>query len=122
MSDNLKRYFPSILLLLLVLYACNPGAKKLNGKWSASGDLGDSTDVKSWYIEYIFEGNNYKMQGYPPISEEGTYEVIEEKGDSVLVYFKIINSKPESKDRKDWLLVKDSVLISGGLTLHKLKN
>lgn len=122
MNDNIKIIIPVILLFLLILSSCNPSGKKFQGKWSASGDTGDSTDVKSWYIEYIFEGNNYKMQGYPPISEEGTYEVIEEKGDSVLVYFNVINSKPESKDRKDWLLVKDSVLISGGLTLHKLKN
>ncbi|KXK54426.1 MAG: hypothetical protein UZ05_CHB002000883 [Chlorobi bacterium OLB5] len=119
MNDNIKIIIPVILLFLLILSSCNPSGKKFQGKWSASGDIGDSTDVKSWYIEYIFEGNNYKMQGYPPISEEGTYEVIEEKGDSVLVYFNVINSKPESKDRKDWLLVKDSVLISGGLTLHK---
>lgn len=119
MNDNIKIFIPVILLFLFILSSCNPAGKKFQGKWSASGDIGDSTDVKSWYIEYNFDGNNYNMQGYPPISEEGTYEIIEEKGDSVLVYFNVINSKPETKDRKDWLLVKDTVIISGGLTLHR---
>jgi len=98
------------------------GSKKLEGKWSASGNLGDSTDMHSWYLEYNFTGNNYSVTGYPPLSESGTYEVIEEKGDSLNIYFNVINSSPETKSHKEWLVCRDSVLVSGGISLRRSRN
>lgn len=93
--------------------------KKLLGKWKASGNIGDSTDMHSWYLDYEFDGRNYKMSGYPLISEEGTYEIIVEKGDSLQMYFNVTKSSPEAKSHKEWLLIKDSSITIGQLTLQK---
>lgn len=110
-----------IILTVIALNSCGAN-KKLLGKWSAAGNLGDSTDMHSWYIEYLFEGRNYKITGYPPLSEEGTYEVIEEKSDSLQLYFNVQKSSPETKSHKEWLICRDSVLVSGGLTLKRTSN
>lgn len=113
-------YFLSILIFALFLNSCsNENVKKLQGKWKASGNIGDSTDMHSWYLDYEFDGRNYKLSGYPPISEEGTYEIIEEKGDSLQIYFNVTKSSPEAKSHKEWLLSKDSSITIGQLTLQK---
>jgi hypothetical protein len=106
------------IFLVIALNSCGSN-KKLQGRWNAAGNLGDSTDMHSWYIEYVFEGRNYRITGYPPLSEEGTYEVIEEKGDSLQLYFNVQKSSPETKSHKEWLICRDSVLVSGGITMRK---
>ncbi len=107
------------LAIFVLLTGCGKNVSKLQGKWSASGNVGDSTDMHSWYIEYEFEGRHYKMSGYPPISEEGSYEIVEEKGDSLQLYFNVTKSSPETKSHKDWLVAKDSTISLGSLTLRK---
>ncbi|MEO8514997.1 MAG: hypothetical protein ABI543_15675, partial [Ignavibacteria bacterium] len=84
--------FTSIFTLILLLDGCSKNVSKLQGKWSAAGDVGDSSDMHSWYIDYEFDGRNYKMSGYPPISEEGSYEIVQEKGDSLQLYFNVTKS------------------------------
>lgn len=107
------------VVFLLVFQSCSKNVTRMQGKWSAAGDLGDSTDMRAWYIIYEFNGSNYKMSGYPPISEEGSYEVVQEKGDSLQVYFNVTNSSPETKSHKDWIFLKDSTMTAGQLVLHK---
>ena len=112
--------FLAVLSAFLYLYGCSSkNVTKLQGKWSASGNSGDSTEMNGWYIDYEFEGRNYKMSGYPPISEEGTFEIVEEKGDSLQLYFNVTKSSPESKSHKEWLFVKDTTIIFSSLTLRK---
>ncbi len=111
--------FVFIVLFIVNLQGCSKNVSKLQGKWSASGNIGDSTEMRSWFMEYEFDGRNYKMTGYPPISEEGSYEIVEEKGDSLQLYFNVTKSSPETKSHKDWLLAKDSSLTIGTLTLRK---
>ncbi len=106
----------AILGVLLVSCGSEP---KLQGKWSSSGNTADSIDMHSWFLEYEFSGSNYTMKGYPPISEQGTYEVVQERGDSLEIYFNVLNSSPETKSHKDWIVVTDSILISGQLSLRK---
>lgn len=113
--------FLCVIITVITFNSCGAN-KKLQGKWSAAGNLGDSTDMHSWYIEYVFDGRNYKITGYPPLSEEGTFEVIEEKGDSLQLYFNVQKSSPETKSHKEWLVCRDSVLVSGGLTLKRTVN
>ena len=114
----------AILLVLTaictVIYSCSGGNySKLQGKWGASGSAGDSTDMNAWFINYEFDSRSYKMSGYPPLSEEGTYEIIEEKGDSLQVYFNVIKSSPESKSHRDWVVLKNITLTIGSLQLNK---
>ncbi|NOS84251.1 MAG: hypothetical protein HOP31_03835 [Ignavibacteria bacterium] len=104
---------------MLVIQSCSKNVTKMQGKWSAAGDLGDSTDMRAWYITYDFEGRNYKMSGYPPISEEGSFEIVQEKGDSLQVYFNVTKSSPEVKSHKDWIILKDSLMTTGQLVLRK---
>lgn len=105
--------------IIIIFGGCSKSVSKLQGKWSAAGDINDSTDMHSWFIEYEFDGRNYKMSGYPPISEEGTYEIVQEKGDSLQLYFNVTKSSPETKSHKEWLLAKDSSISIGSLTLRK---
>ena len=115
-----KFYLSAVLTIVLIFAFSSCGSNpKLQGKWSASGNIGDSTDMQSWFLEYEFIGRNYSLKGYPPISESGTYEVIQERGDSLEIYFNVLMSSPETKSHKDWLVVKDSVLISGQLSLKR---
>jgi len=112
-------YIVLIAVSLLFLQSCSKNVVKIQGKWSASGNVGDSTDMNSWFITYEFEGRNYKMSGYPPISEEGTYEIVQENGDSLLVYYNVTKSSPEVKSHKDWIILKDSTMMVGQLPLRK---
>jgi hypothetical protein len=105
--------------IFVLVYSCGKNVSKLQGKWSASGNVGDSIDMHSWYIDYEFDGRNYKMSGYPPISEEGAYEIVQEKGDSLQIYFNVTKSSPETKSHKDWLVAKDSTISLGSLTLRR---
>lgn len=112
-------YISLIVAIIVIVQSCGRSSDKLQGKWSASGDLADSTDLRSWFVTYEFEGRNYKMSGYPPISEEGTYEIIQENGDSLLVYYNVSKSSPEAKSHKDWIILKDSTMMLGQLNLRK---
>lgn len=112
-------YIGLIAALMLIIQSCSKNVNRIQGKWSASGDTGDSTDMRSWFLTYEFEGRNYKMSGYPPISEEGTYEIVQENGDSLLVYYNVTKSSPEVKSHKDWIILKDSTMMLGQLNLRK---
>ena len=48
--------YPAILLFMtIVFFGCsNSSFDKIKGKWSASGDTGDSTELHTWYLEYEF--------------------------------------------------------------------
>lgn len=121
MKKNLSKYFVNYVFtvsLVIVLGSCG-SEPRLQGKWSASGNVDDSTDMHSWFLEYEFSGSNYTMKGYPPISEQGTYEVIQERGDSLEIYFNVLESSPATKSHKEWIVVNDSVFITGQLTLRK---
>ena len=109
--------FASFFLTMIQSFGKNNA--KVQGKWSVSGDSGDSTDMRAWFLTYEFEGRNYKMSGYPPISEEGSFEIVQEKGDSLQVYFNVIKSSPDAKSHKDWIVAKDSALMIGQVTLRK---
>ena len=120
--NSISKYLIFLLSLSCILYlfrGCSKNVSRLQGKWSAAGNIGDSTDMHSWYLDYEFDGRNYKMSGYPPIFEEGSYEIIEEKGDSLQLYFNVTKSSPETKSHKEWLLAKDSSITLGTLTLRK---
>lgn len=111
----------AIGLICVVSIGCSGTAlpfKKLEGKWTASGDQGEG---HSWYMEYTFKGNTYAMTGYPPISENGTMKLKETKGDSMLIEFKVIKSDPEYSDHTSWIyLSKDKITIQN-ITLHRSK-
>lgn len=51
--------------------------------------------------------------------EEGTMEIIEEKGDSLQIYFNVTKSSPETKSHKDWIVLKNGTLTIGSLQLNK---
>ena len=109
-----------VLLFIAGLYSCSSGNySRLQGKWGASGNTGDSTDMNAWFIKYEFDSRSYKMSGYPPISEEGTYEIIEEKADSLFIYFNVTKSSPETRSHKEWVVLKNGTVTIGNLQLTK---
>lgn len=77
--------FASALLALFVLasFSCvKKFPKELNGTWSAGGTLpnNDGSPGMSWFLKYVFNGNTYSMTGYPPLSEKGRMELLEQNG------------------------------------------
>jgi hypothetical protein len=108
-----------IALSSVFLASCSKDYDKFSGKWSASGDSGDTTDLHSWYIEYEFKGREYTKTGYPPVSEEGKIEIVEERGDSLKFLFYVLKSDPEQKSYEEWMLLKENKLYIGGLELTK---
>jgi hypothetical protein len=106
-------------LIAVLALSCGEDYERLNGKWSASGDLGDTNDLHSWYIEYEFSGRDYVKNGYPPLREEGRIDIVEERGDSLKFFFNVIKSDPEQKSYEEWIVFKDSIIQLGGLVLHK---
>lgn len=49
---------------------------RLNGIWSASGQAGGGI---SWELSYAFEKNNYTINGYPSLHEQGEYQIIKKE-------------------------------------------
>ena len=116
---NLIRHAGIAAVIAVLALSCSKDYEKLNGKWSASGELGDTTDLNSWYVEYEFSGRNYLKNGYPPLREEGRIDIIEERGDSLKFFFNVIRSDPEQKSYEEWIVFKDSTIHLGGMVLHK---
>ena len=119
-SVNSKTISAAAIVLMAAFYSCNGGNySKLQGKWGASGSLGDSTEMRAWFINYEFTDRSYKMSGYPPISEEGSIEIVEEKGDSLQIYFNVTKSSPDTRSHKDWVILKNGTVTIGSLQLNK---
>lgn len=94
--------------------------KKIEGRWSLSGTEGEGDHAMSWYISYTFKKDSFFMDGYPPIYNSGTLELLEERGDSL--YVKMI-SDPEGEYARDphdtWIYVNGDELTFDGKTLTK---
>jgi len=46
----------------------------LQGTWRAAGE---TPDRHTWFLEWTFKDGRFKQTGYPPITQEGKYRVIE---------------------------------------------
>lgn len=71
----MKKYLFLLILmtgLSLTLSRLNLVGADFEGSWTATG--GDSEFA--WTQTYQFWAGHYTMDGYPPITDEGTYEVI----------------------------------------------
>ncbi len=97
-----------LLLLLLTGLSLRVAQSPLEGSWTASGPTGD--EALGWTLTYGFDGNDYTLEGYPPLNEKGTYSVIlqEEYATTVLL------EPEEGQDR----LVKFTLLEDGTLFMN----
>lgn len=59
------------------------------GTWRAEGEeppRPDGTPTPSWWVEYTFDGDGYRMAAHPPArSEQGTYTITSVEGRTVKV-------------------------------------
>jgi hypothetical protein len=55
--------------------------KFIQGTWRAGGENGGH----AWYLEWTFDGENFKQIGYPPIVQEGKYRVVSNDGDKLTI-------------------------------------
>jgi hypothetical protein len=46
--------------------------KYIQGKWRAAGE----TDRHTWFLEWTFDNGSFKQSGYPPITQDGKYKVV----------------------------------------------
>lgn len=51
---------------------CTLDEEAISGTWAASGTLDNEF---SWFLEYVFQDGDYTKEGYPPLWEEGEYEL-----------------------------------------------
>lgn len=98
----------------------NPHPGIIVGKWRASGQL-DPPDGMSWYAQYDFrKDGTFVMEGYPPISVTGKWEVIEQdrrKYRLLLTEQKMGTSTWPDKD--EWIdLADESVMKWGDREYH----
>jgi hypothetical protein len=52
----------------------------LQGTWRAEGQEPEGPDgvrPRSWHLEFTFDDRGYRVEGYPPISQEGPVTVLE---------------------------------------------
>jgi hypothetical protein len=108
-----------LALFALVIIGCSALSSpihRLEGTWRCSGSM---DEFHAWYLEYKFTGNNYEMQGYPPISESGTMHLKESKGDSLLVEFRVTRSEPEYKNHSEWIYLKGDEFILNSNTFSR---
>ena len=114
-----KVIFIALMLGSFFLLNCsnmfNP-FKKIEGKWIAAGDQGEG---HSWYLEYTFNGKNYNMTGYPPISESGTMKLKVANGDSLLIEFIVQKSDPNYNNHDEWVYVKGDQLFLRGNSFNR---
>jgi hypothetical protein len=101
----------NLFLFSMVLVGCSSPVKKLEGKWTAGGNMDEN---HAWYLEYIFNGNNYQLMGYPPLSESGKMRCKEIKGDSMLIEFMVKKSSPHYENHEEWIYITGNTLRLGG--------
>lgn len=109
-----------IFLLLVVFLLClgldyaGLAGFRLQGTWTATG----GNETEGWYKSYQFKGDDYALKGYPPLNEEGHYEIVEKNDSSAIVVLQPQEGKAYlmeiSRQDNGTLLFKDFT-ASGGL-------
>ncbi len=129
----MKKY--AFLLVLLTgvfvfLSRLGFGGQAFEGHWSASGAIGEADSQIAWYQNYEFWAGTYSMEGYPPISESGSYSVIfhekDDYSDDSILLMTPTEGDPEVREPYlielsvygDGSMSMGSVSSSGGMTFH----
>ena len=89
-------------------------------------DLGpDGTPPISMAKDYVFKASSYRMDGYPPLTITGDYEVLQVDGAKVRVRFynTLFEGEP-SADKELWVEFSDcgGTLVMEGMTYSKVKS
>ena len=77
------------LIILLAAAACplslrnmGPNEQFVQGAWRAAGNLGNEEEAShAWFLEWKFENGSFEQTGYPPITQKGKYEVLDDRDD-----------------------------------------
>ncbi|HEX8844222.1 MAG TPA: hypothetical protein VF791_06245 [Pyrinomonadaceae bacterium] len=90
-----------------------PQEKFLQGTWRLEG-----ADEKknAWYLEWTFDMGTFKLEGYPPLHQEGSYQIIDVTGDKVtLELFDQKGTFGTEKSKIELILdkKKDTLMIKG---------
>jgi hypothetical protein len=109
-----------MMIMLASMTACRDPLWKMNGKWSASGTIGDSTAPFSWYLEYTFDQSLYEKNGYPPLYEKGRLELMDEKGDTLMVRFIPEKSESDPVPYEEHVIVHPDKIIIGNKEFLKV--
>jgi hypothetical protein len=59
-----------------------PQEKFLQGTWRLEGSDGNKN---SWFLKWTFDMGSFTLEGYPPLHQEGSYQIISVDGDKVLI-------------------------------------
>src|ERR671939_1429577 len=82
------KYF---LLLVVLLFSVSgfaaraplsplPQERFLQGTWRLEGS---DEKKNAWYLEWTFDMGSFKVEGYPPLHQEGSYQIVDVVGDKV---------------------------------------
>jgi hypothetical protein len=53
--------------------------KTIQGTWRLAGTNGRH----SWFLEWTFDAGKFKLQGYPPLYQEGSYRIVKTDGNKL---------------------------------------
>jgi hypothetical protein len=59
--------------------AADSAEQVMQGAWRLTGTNG----AHGWYLEWTFDHGKFKLDGYPPLHQEGKYRVVKEEGDKL---------------------------------------
>jgi hypothetical protein len=54
----------------------------LQGTWRTAGE---TPDRHTWFLEWTFKDGRFKQVGYPPITQEGRYRIVESSSNSLMI-------------------------------------
>ena len=77
----MKRFLLPLFCIVLVAFssvtARSPelDEKFIQGSWRAAGESGRH----AWFLEWTFAAGKFKLDGYPPLHQEGSYRIVHQE-------------------------------------------
>lgn len=105
----MKKYLLALILLtgfFVTLSRLGFGGLPIEGTWTATG--GDNEF--GWYLTYNFKAGEYSLEGYPPLSETGSYTVLFVNESTYTVLIDPADAEPYLSEFR--ILEDDSMVIS----------
>jgi hypothetical protein len=89
-----------------------PQEKFLQGTWRLEGSDGKV----SWYLKWTFDMGSFTLEGYPPLRQEGSYQITNVDGSKVML--ELYDQKGNFGTEKSQIEVvldkkKDTLMIKG---------
>lgn len=113
------KYFLLLTVLLLSFSSfaarapVHPQERFLQGSWRLDGS---DEKKNSWFLKWTFDMGSFTLEGYPPMHQEGSYQILDVNGDKVTLELYDQKGTFGSEKSKIELVLdkkKDTLMIKG---------